>query len=65
MYKLCVFAGTSEGRQLVKWLASFEGLSVTACAARLLSSTPNSVIQPVMTAVMISPISHSSGGTAS
>ena len=33
MYKLCVFAGTSEGRQLVKWLASFEGLSVTACAA--------------------------------
>lgn len=33
MYKLCVFAGTSEGRQLVKWLASFDGLSVTACAA--------------------------------
>ena len=33
MYKLCVFAGTSEGRQLVKWLASFDGLSITACAA--------------------------------
>ena len=33
MYKLCVFAGTSEGRQLVEWLSSFGGLSVTACAA--------------------------------
>lgn len=33
MYKLCVFAGTSEGRELVKWLSAFEGLSVTACAA--------------------------------
>ena len=33
MYKLCVFAGTSEGRGLVKWLSAFENLSVTACAA--------------------------------
>lgn len=33
MYKLCVFAGTSEGRQLVNWLSSFDGLSLTACAA--------------------------------
>lgn len=33
MYKLCVFAGTSEGRGLVKWLSTFEGLQLTACAA--------------------------------
>ena len=33
MYKLCVFAGTSEGRELVSWLSSQENVRVTACAA--------------------------------
>lgn len=32
MYKLCVFAGTTEGRELVKFLCTQE-LSVTACVA--------------------------------
>lgn len=33
MYKLCVFAGTSEGRELVSWLSQQEQVQVTACAA--------------------------------
>ena len=33
MYKLCVFAGTSEGRELVGWLSCQKNVSVTACAA--------------------------------
>lgn len=46
MYKLCVFAGTSEGRGLVKWLSTFDRLSLTACAAteyggELLEEIPN------------------------
>ena len=32
MYKLCVFAGTTEGRELVEFLAG-QGVSVTACVA--------------------------------
>ena len=32
MYKLCVFAGTTEGRELVEFLSS-QNLSVTACVA--------------------------------
>ena len=32
MYKLCVFAGTTEGRELVEFLSS-QALSVTACVA--------------------------------
>ena len=32
MYKLCVFAGTSEGRQLIEALTG-RGLSITACVA--------------------------------
>ena len=32
MYKLCVFAGTTEGRELVEFLSS-QDLSVTACVA--------------------------------
>ena len=33
MYRLCVFAGTSEGRKLVEWLAGQAEVQVTACAA--------------------------------
>ena len=29
MYKLCVFAGTSEGRELVGWLSCQKNVSVT------------------------------------
>lgn len=32
MYKLCVFAGTTEGRELVEFLTT-QGVSVTACVA--------------------------------
>lgn len=32
MYKLCVFAGTTEGRELVEFLCA-QGLQVTACVA--------------------------------
>ena len=32
MYKLCVFAGTTEGRELVEFLAA-QDVSVTACVA--------------------------------
>ena len=32
MYKLCVFAGTSEGRELIKFLCA-QGVQVTACVA--------------------------------
>ena len=32
MYKLCVFAGTTEGRELVKFLCA-QGAAVTACVA--------------------------------
>ncbi|MBQ8833399.1 MAG: precorrin-6A reductase [Oscillospiraceae bacterium] len=32
MYKICVFAGTTEGRELVEFLAS-QNISVTACVA--------------------------------
>ena len=33
MYKFCVFAGTTEGRELVEFLAGQEDVSVTACVA--------------------------------
>ena len=32
MYKLCVFAGTTEGRELIRFLAAQE-VEVTACVA--------------------------------
>ena len=32
MYNICVFAGTSEGRELVEWLSGQE-IQVYACAA--------------------------------
>ena len=32
MYKICVFAGTTEGRELVEYLSS-QPISVTACVA--------------------------------
>ena len=33
MYKICVFAGTTEGRELVSWLSGQENVQVYACAA--------------------------------
>ena len=33
MYKICVFAGTTEGRQLVEFLAGQSATEVTACVA--------------------------------
>ena len=33
MYKICVFAGTTEGRELVNWLSGQENVQVYACAA--------------------------------
>lgn len=32
MYKICVFAGTTEGREVVEFLAS-QPVAVTACVA--------------------------------
>ena len=32
MYKLCVFAGTTEGRELVEFLCT-QDVAVTACVA--------------------------------
>ena len=32
MYKICVFAGTTEGRELVEFLSS-QSIEVTACVA--------------------------------
>ena len=32
MYKVCVFAGTTEGRELIRFLCA-QGLRVTACVA--------------------------------
>ena len=32
MYKICVFAGTTEGRELIEFLSS-QDISVTACVA--------------------------------
>ena len=32
MYKICVFAGTTEGRELVEFLTA-QNVSVTACVA--------------------------------
>lgn len=45
MYKICVFAGTTEGRELIEFLSS-QPVSVTACVATeyggaLLSPSPN------------------------
>ena len=33
MYKFCVFAGTTEGRELVEFLAGQEDVAGTACVA--------------------------------
>ena len=46
MYKLCVFAGTADGRDLIRWLAP--QAQVLACAAteyggELLEEIPNAV----------------------
>ena len=32
MYKICVFAGTTEGRELIEFLST-QDVSVTACVA--------------------------------
>ena len=32
MYKICIFAGTTEGRELVEFLST-QPVSVTACVA--------------------------------
>ena len=32
MYKICVFAGTTEGRELIEFLST-QAVSVTACVA--------------------------------
>ena len=32
MYKVCVFAGTTEGRELIRFLCA-QGIRVTACVA--------------------------------
>ena len=45
MYKICVFAGTTEGRELIEFLST-QPVSVTACVATeygetLLTPSPN------------------------
>lgn len=49
MYKICVFAGTAEGRELVEFLRGQKGVLVTACVAteygeQLLSPAENLTI---------------------